>query len=290
MKFSLSHKTSYQYEVPVSESVGEVRLCPLSSDNQTVLSRSLDIDPNVAVGHFEDVWGNRVEFFSIPYRHSSLELTSRALVETRDQPDVGYCEEVTNAEAKQIFSSQLAQYYDFKRPSRLVPIGSVLRPLRHNFIRPQASLLESVKEINHWIYRNFEYVSGATDVETPIAETIKMRKGVCQDFAHLMLSILRTGGVPARYVSGYIEAVDPTDTEQELVGAAASHAWVEVALPGGYWWGLDPTNNQVVGQRHIKVAVGRDYDDVAPLRGTFRGPINQELEVAVSLERMGVSS
>jgi len=125
---------------------------------------------------------------------------------------------------------------------------------------------------------------GVTDVSTPISDVVKHRRGVCQDFANLMLAILRSNGLPARYVSGYIEAFDP-ESGDEMTGAAASHAWVEVYLPGGTWWGLDPTNNQVVGERHIVVAVGRDYHDVAPMRGTYKGANDQKLKVIVSLER-----
>ncbi|MEM8866765.1 MAG: transglutaminase family protein, partial [Verrucomicrobiota bacterium] len=116
-------------------------------------------------------------------------------------------------------------------------------------------------------------------------EIVATRRGVCQDFAHLMLAILRSNGIPARYVSGYIEPFDPTKADSKLIGAAASHAWVEVYLPGGFWWGLDPTNNQQAGERHVILAMGRDYQDVTPMRGTYKGATDQQLNVMVSLKR-----
>jgi transglutaminase-like putative cysteine protease len=158
--------------------------------------------------------------------------------------------------------------------------------LRKRFFREATPLREALEDLNNWIYTNFTYKPGVTNVSTPLSTVLRQRKGVCQDFAHLMLSIIRHNGLPARYVSGYIEPVDPTRPGgSELVGAAASHAWVEVNLPNGTWWGLDPTNNQCAGERHVKVAVGRDYHDVAPLRGTFKGASNQKLQVIVSMKR-----
>ncbi len=286
MRFSVSHTTFYKYAQPASESVAELRLCPISGPCQKVESRSLTVVPEVPVGEFEDYWGNFVEYFAIPFRHSSLRIHSSSRVETSEQALVDYCNDVTVAEARQIVPRSSVEAIDFRRPTGLVPLGKVLAPLDHKFIKSNASILETVLSVNQWIHQNFEYVPGATDVRTPLEHVIKMRKGVCQDFAHVMLAILRTGGIPARYVSGYIESVDPTQPNSELVGAAASHAWVEVFLPGSRWWGLDPTNNQIAGERHIKVATGRDYHDVAPFRGTFRGLSEQSLNVAVKIVRI----
>jgi len=286
VRFSVSHTTAYRYGQPASESVAELRLRPISGPYQRVESRRLQIEPEVSIGHFEDFWGNSVEYFAIPFRHSSLIIRSSSIVETSAQADVDYVSEVTVAESRQIVSRATIQTIDYRRPTRLVPLGSVLRGLDRRFVRPDAPITATVLDINRWIFENFEYVPGATEVGTPLEQVVKTRKGVCQDFAHVMLSILRTSGLPARYVSGYIEPVDPTKPGSELIGAAASHAWVEVYLPGLRWWGLDPTNNQIAGERHIKVATGRDYHDVAPFRGTFRGTVDQELEVAVELERI----
>jgi len=286
VRFSVSHTTFYEYAQPASESVAELRLRPVSNPVQVVESRALEVDPKVGVGSFTDYWGNRVEYFAIPFRHSTLRIVSRSIIETNPQEAVDYCSEITVAEARQIVNKSSTEAIEYLRPSRLVPIGSVLKPLRKQFVRGDRPLLETVWGANKWIHERFKYVPGATDVRTPLDEVISIRKGVCQDFAHVLLSILRTGGIPARYVSGYIEAVDPTRPDSKLIGAAASHAWVEVLLPGGRWWGVDPTNDQAAGERHIKVAVGRDYDDIAPFRGTFTGVTEQKLEVAVKIKRL----
>lgn len=285
MRFRLTHSTEYAYRLPASESFAELRLWPQDSDTQTVLSRRLDVYPRVPVDAYDDYFGNRVEFFSIPYRHQKVKVSATAEVETRPGTPVGPSLEVAVGEAWQILNSQRRTTFDFLQPTPSVPLHEVLRPLDRSFFRPGDALGEALLELNHWIHTTFAYAPGTTEVTTPLAEVIAARRGVCQDFAHLMLSILRSARLPARYVSGYIEAYDPERSDPALVGAAASHAWVEVLLPGRIWWGLDPTNDKPAGERHVKVAVGRDYQDVAPMRGTYKGATDQKLEVMVSLRR-----
>ena len=284
MRFHVSHTTEYEYAVPASESFAELRVWPQDNASQRIISRRLVVSPQPKVDQYVDYFGNRVEFFSIPYRHSALSVTSKAEVETFEARPPPTALEITIGESRQIYNSQRYQLFEFMEPSHHVPLNQHSR-IRKKFFRQQACIGEALMALNTWIYKNFEYCSGATSISTPIAEVVAQRRGVCQDFAHLMLAILRSNGIPARYVSGYIEAFDPELTSAELVGAAASHAWVEVYLPGGIWWGLDPTNNQAAGERHIEVAVGRDYSDVAPMRGTYKGAKDQKLNVIVSLER-----
>lgn len=283
MHFNVSHSTEYVYEGAASESFAELRVWPQSNAAQRVLGRSLEVRPQATVDHYVDYFGNHVEFFSIPGRHEELIVRSEAEVETFKSELPVHLLETAIGEARQIFNSALYQVFDFLQPSKMVPLNQHAR-IRKRFFPQAATLGESLLGLNEWIYKNFEYMPGVTDVSTPISEVVKHRRGVCQDFANLMLAILRSNGLPARYVSGYIEAFDP-DSGDKMTGAAASHAWVEVYLPGGTWWGLDPTNNQVVGERHIVVAVGRDYHDVAPMRGTYKGANDQKLKVIVSLER-----
>ncbi|TVP75395.1 MAG: transglutaminase family protein [Puniceicoccaceae bacterium] len=284
MHFHVSHTTEYKYAVPASESFAELRVWPQDNESQRVISRRLIVKPQPKVDHYVDYFGNRVEFFSIPYRHSALTVTSEAEIETFETKPSPATLDVSIGEARQIYNSQRYQLFEFMEPSHHVPLNQHQR-IRKKFFRQGETIGEALLALNTWIYRNFDYRSGETSISTPIADIVAQRRGVCQDFAHLMLAILRSNGIPARYVSGYIEAFDPEQTSAELVGAAASHAWVEVYLPGGTWWGLDPTNNQAVGQRHIEVAVGRDYSDVAPMRGTYKGANDQKLNVIVSLER-----
>jgi transglutaminase-like putative cysteine protease len=146
------------------------------------------------------------------------------------------------------------------------------------------SFSELILGLNHHIYEEFTYMPGVTDVRTPLADVLRKRQGVCQDFAHLMIALIRCAGLPARYVSGYIET-EPVSGTSSLTGATASHAWVEVFLPSGLWIGLDPTNDMLEGERHIQLGVGRDYGDVSPMRGVFKGPERQRLSVTVAVSR-----
>lgn len=285
MRFRVTHRTEYAYRAPASDSFAELRVWPRDTKTQKVLQRQLKLEPRVPVDHYVDYFGNHVEFFSVPFRHQKLAVEATAEVETRPVADLHEPLAVTVAEARQIAHSQMRVLFDFLQMSDTVPLGEVLLPIKRRFFQPGMPLGEALTELNSWIYKEFGYQPGVTDISTPISKVIKQRRGVCQDFAHLMLSILRTAGMPARYVSGYIEHFDPEKTEAKLVGAAASHAWVEVYLPGGEWYGLDPTNNQPAGERHVVTAVGRDYHDVAPMRGTYKGALDQKLQVIVSLER-----
>jgi transglutaminase-like putative cysteine protease len=284
MRFQITHRTQYEYRAPASESFAELRVWPRDTATQKILSRHLTLEPSAPVDHYVDYFGNHVEFFSLPFRHHRLAVEATAEVVTTPPPDLSDALSVTVGEARQIFNSQMFRLFDFLQPTEAVPLGEVLAPVKQRFFEASASLGDTLRELNTWIYQKFTYQPGATDISTPLSQVLKQRSGVCQDFAHLMLALLRASRLPARYVSGYIEAFDP-EKSHGLVGAAASHAWVEVFLPGGKWWGLDPTNNQVAGERHVVVAVGRDYHDVAPMRGTYKGAHDQRLEVIVSVKR-----
>jgi transglutaminase-like putative cysteine protease len=286
MHFRIIHETRYRYGSPASESVGELRLCPLDSPSQRVTNRSLSLDPEVPIDAFTDYFGNTVECFAIPFRHQRLQVRMLAEVETRPAAVPGPAADLPLAEALRLNRQRAIELYPYRLQTRAVPLGGILAPLRKRFFRGATPLREALLELNAWIHGHFAYQPGVTDISTPLATVIRKRRGVCQDFAHLMLAILRTHGIPARYISGYIEPVDPTVSDgAELIGAAASHAWVEACLPDGTWWGLDPTNNQCAGERHVKIATGRDYHDAAPLRGTYKGAVNQKLHVIVSMRR-----
>jgi len=288
MRFRIQHETVYQYAAPASESVGELRLSPKDTPAQRVTGRQLMLDPEVAVDCFEDFFGNTVECFAIPFRHTRLRVRVSAEVETLPARDPGPAADVPVGAARRLDPQRRIALYHYRLPTSAVPLGAVAPPSRRGFFREDTPLREAVLVLNKWIHGSFTYQPGVTEVSTPLAAVLEQRAGVCQDFAHLMLSVLRTHGLPARYVSGYIEPHDPGRPQAErLIGAAASHAWVEVALPDGAWWGLDPTNNQCAGERHVVVATGRDYHDVAPLRGTYKGAASQKLRVIVSMRRKG---
>jgi len=290
MRFRISHETVYRYATPASESVGELRLFPLDTPSQVITNRHLGLDPNVPVEAFTDFFGNTVECFTIPFRHSRLRVRMTADVEIRPVRDPGPAADIPVGQARRLNRHQRIDLYQYLLPTARVPLGKVLQPLHREFLRDSQQLRLAVLGLTRWIHSKFAYQPGITDVFTPLSRVVAERRGVCQDFAHLMLSVLRTSGLAARYVSGYIEPTDPTTKDgAELIGAAASHAWVEVALPDGTWWALDPTNNQCAGERHVVIAVGRDYHDVAPMRGTYKGAQNQKLRVIVSMKRKGPS-
>lgn len=286
MLFRILHTTSYHYATPASESVGELRVWPIDRAEQKVLERKLECTPSAEVNVRTDLYGNKVEHFSIPVRHKVLTVTASALVQTEHSVPAEKTLIGTVGEARKFYLNNLPDYFDFLHPSARVKIGDLLKPLRLAPFKDEEPLAKVCLRLNSWIFRSFKYMPGATDVGTPIETIVRQRKGVCQDYAHLMLAVLRHNGIAARYVSGYIEAYDPeASKDAELIGASASHAWVEVASPLGRWVGLDPTNNQAAGQRHVVVAVGRDYDDVPPMRGTYKGAADQKLRVMVSLQR-----
>ncbi|MGF1530339.1 MAG: transglutaminase domain-containing protein [Puniceicoccaceae bacterium] len=291
MIFEVTHTTDYRYSSTASESVGELRVFPVDDENQTVSRRLLEIHPQVEVDSYTDYYGNRAEWFAVPFRHERLTIRSSSLVVTTPSIFPQPCLELSVAETRQIARKQHA-LYDFLAPSRRVPQSVALHLGGRHLLAPATSIEEAVVRLNEWIHDNFEYQSGATEVDTPLSKVIEQRKGVCQDFSHLMLAILRSAGIPCRYVSGYIEPFDPTSEAEDraaLIGAAASHAWVEVWLSGGHWAGFDPTNRQRAGERHIRVAVGRDYSDVPPFRGTFKGAVGHNLRVEVEIKRPEVS-
>lgn len=286
MRFKVTHTTRYKYRQPASESFAELRVWPGDTPSQKIISRQLKIEPEVTVDSYTDYFGNRVEFFSVPFRHNALSISAIAEVKTLAVQPPKALLDTPLGEARQLFNSHLYRHYDFLQSTPKVPLHGLSLPEGKRFFREAAPIGECLLKLNRWIYKNFSYTPGATDIATPLPKVLAMRKGVCQDFAHLMLAILRANGLPARYVSGYIEAYDPEQPgAAALTGAAASHAWVEALLPGDTWWGLDPTNDQTAGERHVTVAVGRDYDDVAPMRGTYKGAQDQRLQVIVSLRR-----
>lgn len=287
MRFRVIHKTAYRYRQPASESYAELRVWPQDSERQHVIKRELKTDPVVPVETYTDYFGNRVEYFSVPFRHNHLTVNAVAEVETKPPVEINHLTGITLAEARQIYNSQAYRLFDYMRPTEAVSQGPEVIALANSlsFFSPGCTLHGCLTSLNAWIFKTFRYAPGTTDVSTPLADVISQRSGVCQDFAHLMLALLRARGLPCRYVSGYIEAYDPEITDEKLIGAAASHAWLEVLLPGDIWWGLDPTNNQTAGERHVEVAFGRDYHDVAPMRGTFKGARDQRLQVMVSLKR-----
>jgi transglutaminase-like putative cysteine protease len=249
----------------------------------------LEVFPPVPVEVHEDYFHNHVQSLSVPFHHTELTIKAHATVQTRSAPAHLPGFEVTVAEAQQIFGSGRIEHYDFKAASPLVPTGGAFFSLARHLLAGHKPLDVALQELTSYIHHEFLYTPGITHVGTSALDALSLRQGVCQDFAHLMLAVLRTARLPSRYVSGYIETAQAKEAAEaglpDLIGSAATHAWVEILLPGQVWVGFDPTNNIPASDRHIVVAVGRDYNDVTPLRGSYRGPGFAELLVDVRVER-----
>ncbi len=294
MEFEITHITDYSYQNAAAEAYLEARLTPPDLPSQTVRTRKLIVEPTVKLSGYIDYFGNAVDFFSLPYRHRSLVITSRVEIQTHAAPRPAAALEVSINEARQILSSAPAEIFDYLQPTETVVTTREAREWGRRYLAGNRPLGEALEALNLAVYQQFAYASGSTENSTPLTTIWQQKKGVCQDFTHIMLSVLRAVHLPARYVCGYIEAVAPPSATanntlgragRTLVGAIATHAWVEVLVPGMEWVALDPTNKQWCGERHITVSRGRDFRDATPLRGTFKGTGKQNMKVKVFVKR-----
>jgi transglutaminase-like putative cysteine protease len=287
MEFEITHVTRYKYGHPAAEAYGEARLTPPTLPSQTVLSHKLVIDPDVKTSGYTDHFENRVDFFSLPFRHRHLEISNRAVVRTHPLLRPQNSLDLSVQEARQILNSTLTDIFDFLQPTPVVSIGREALQWARKYFPGHAPLGEALERLNAAIHDEFGYQSGSTENSTPLATVWKQRTGVCQDFAHIGLSILRTAGLPARYVCGYIETDPPKPVpgRRTLIGAVATHAWIEVLVPGKSWVAIDPTNRQWCNERYVTVSFGRDFRDATPLRGTFKGSGGQAMKVRVTMKR-----
>ena len=297
MLFQIHHRTSYRYAGEASESFMEARLTPVTDERQRLVSRGFTTTPDSKVGRYVDYFGNAVESFAIAHRHGELVLDSRSEVETFAWAPPPSTLAFSISEARQIYRGDKLALFEFLMPSPAIPMSAPVHKLAKQFFSPGQVLGESVLRLNRWIKNELAYKPGSTRIDTPVTEVLAQKAGVCQDFAQVMIAILRSAELPARYVTGYIEtetqrlaAENSRPSRAALVGSAESHAWVEVCLPGGLWWPLDPTNDCVAGERHVKVSIGRDYLDATPTRGVFKGTHTQKLSVSVQMIRKKESS
>ncbi len=291
MRFRITHRTLYSYAGAASESFMEARLTPANDARQQLLTRKLATTPGANVHAYTDYFGNSVETFSIVKRHQELVLESHSEVETLPFDPPAAALDISVSEARQLYRSERLKLFEFLMPSEAIPIGPEVNALANQLFKPGDMVGAALLRLNKWIKTNFRYVPGSTEIDTPVTTALKQRTGVCQDFAQVMIAVLRSAEIPARYVTGYIETetqrrASETKRATALIGASESHAWVEAYLPGGFWWPLDPTNDCVAGERHVKIAVGRDYHDSTPTRGVFKGTHTKKLSVAVVMQRI----
>jgi len=279
--YSIRHLTRFRYSHPISESIMEVRMNPRSDATQHCLAYTLSVSPRCRVFSYRDHLGNHVQHFDIPGEHNQLVIVAESIVEKQQQREIP---SFLTPEAWQTLDTMIEEgdYWEMLLPSRYVEQTDALKDLAKelNIVRRDDPLM-LVHEINRSLYEYFEYEPHSTRVDSPIDEAIHNRKGVCQDFTHTMIALLRSVGIPARYVSGYLYR---GSEDKDRSTPDATHAWVEALMPHFGWVGFDPTNNLVAHQRHIRTAVGRDYADVPPTHGIFRGSTESELYVAVKVE------
>ncbi len=291
MFFHIEHTTEYSYPQPASESFSEMRLRPRDSRHQKVSRFSTHITPFVPVDSYTDYFENYVEVVSVPFRHNHLVVSSSCDVETLAYADPLSGLILSVNESRHLQRQNQRILHDFLGTSRYIQFTPETAELAKRFFHPTEAFGPAVKSLNEYIFKTFKYKPGATDATTTVQDFLLRKEGVCQDFAHFMISVLRYAGIPARYVSGYIETETHDDSpvsdrvEPALVGATASHAWVEVYAPNGHWVGIDPTNNMIQGERHIVIGSGRDYGDVPPMKGVFKGSPSQKLKVTVTVLR-----
>ena len=257
----------------------EMRLQPRTEWTQHCLSFEIDLDPRTRVFHYRDYLGNTVHHFNVPGQHQQLDIVSTSLVEVSPFADWPLTLPPT---AWDEIDAQVhnGDYYEMLMPSDFAQPTPALMDLAATWgIAPREDRREDpmslLRQLNTAIHRHFDYTPKATRVDSPIDEALRTGKGVCQDFAHVMISLVRLLKIPCRYVSGYKA---PRAGERS---GLASHAWVEAWLPGWGWVGFDPTNNELASERHIRTAVGRDYADVPPTKGLYKGESKGELAVQV---------
>lgn len=285
------HETRYAYGAPVSLAHHLAHLQPLDDAHQRLLAHEVATEPPVEVRHAgTDAFGNACLWLSSAQPHDRLLVRSRSRVALRPrfeglQPDASPCWDELAAGLRYVAGGHYQPAVAFVQPSPYVPRLAELRDYARPSFAPQRPVAEAAIDLMHRLHGDFAYRSASTDIDTPLATAFAQRAGVCQDFAHLLAGALRMLGVPARYVSGYL-LTHPPGGGADLLGADASHAWVQVhapATPGvpDGWLDLDPTNDCVPGSAHVRVAVGRDFGDVTPLRGVIRGGGRHTLAVAV---------
>ncbi len=287
-RYRVTHRTTYSYDAAVASGHTIARLTPRSLPHQDVHASDVTAVPAPTLGRSHvDGFGNTVTYLALDVPHDHLEVTARSEVSVRSRPlprglwDRPWEEAVPATAESDGPDGLLARLCRLDSP--LVVRGPELVAFGAAELTPGRPLGEAVTALSHQIFSTFEFVPGATDVSTPVTEVVAERRGVCQDFAHLLLGALRAVGLGARYVSGYLETVPPAG-QPRLVGADASHAWVGVFVPGFGWVDLDPTNGLVQPDRHVTVGWGRDYTDVVPVRGVVFGPpAEQHLTVSVDV-------
>jgi len=272
MKFDIFHSTRYDYAAPVRDSFNDVRLQPMPIPEQVVENFLLRILPAARLRHFKDFYSNWINHFEIPEPHNYLLIEAQSRVITRPPPPLPATGNICSFEQIQE-ARNVERCFDYLQASRYVEITPESWKLALDATHGIADAWLAALALMKFVHGNLKYESNSTHVHTHMSEVLRDRRGVCQDFAHLMLGLCRAVRIPARYVSGYLAT--------EI--ASATHAWVEVFVPGHGWRGLDPTHDCQIGETYVKLGNGRDYADVPPISGNYRGTLDRRMTVEVKI-------
>jgi transglutaminase-like putative cysteine protease len=280
MFYAIRHFTRYRYSRAVWQSVMEVRMHPRSEYAQRCFTFQLSVSPRARIFSYTDHLGNLIHHFDIPEPHNQLTIIADALMDVDAPMELP---ESLGPEAWDDLDAMVEEddYWDMLMPSRFARTSPELEAFAKEFgfdRRDGQDPLALLRSLNSKVYGALAYAKESTSVDSPIEDALRSRRGVCQDFAHIMISLVRNLRIPCRYVSGYLYH---DQLHEDRSSEGATHAWVEALLPGLGWIGFDPTNNLVAGERHIRTAIGRDYADVAPTTGTMKGSAKTDLQVRV---------
>ncbi len=289
MRLKVIHQTKYEYTSLVSQSINQLCLTPRTTEHQVCSSSAMKIEPDPSkIKSLTDIYGNLVSRFSLNLPHIDCTISVTSVVETADTlnplPDSAPVTEIKSLLATDLSQAGLMAH-DCIMPSLYIPLLQDIESLLAELPAQNTPALEFSNALMNFIFTEFEYDPGFSTLITPISDIVAARKGVCQDFAHLAIAILRQCGIPARYVSGYLETLPPPG-QQKLQGSDATHAWFSVYIPNQGWFDFDPTNNKRPDFQYVTTAWGRDYADVAPLRGVVFGGGETVLDVAVDVNRV----
>lgn len=270
----IRHRTHYIYQGLVIDSANQLKLYPIQDEFQKVLEHRIQVSSSPAIHTIKDYFGNVTGFFSILPPHDHLIIDNFLAVETVARQQV---KEWAGADAWEAYyaGATQVQFHDFLKAEN-AHCRNDMQHVIHELMDKKAHPLETIKKLSFYIFENFTYKKGVTTIETDVDELWKLKAGVCQDFAHLLLYMLRLLGIPSRYLSGYI-----CPGTSEWRGEGATHAWAEAWFPDIGWIGIDPTNNCLAEERHVRLAHGRNFSDCTPVKGTYRGGVEHQLEVTV---------
>jgi transglutaminase-like putative cysteine protease len=290
MLYSINHKTTYSYHemVPLCHNIAV--LAPRNTSLQTCRSFNISISPVPEVmEEYEDFFGNKVFYFVVEQEHEVLSVTTTSVVDKKEITDKEK-EIVSPAweKVREMIASSTGDFMNEKQytiPTPITEPSEVIREYAAVSFWENRPLFDAVYDLMQRIYKDFTYKAGFTTISTPLSEVMKERKGVCQDFAHLGISCVQAMGLPARYVSGYLETIAAPGKEK-LTGADASHAWFSVYIPETGWVDFDPTNNKIPDEQYITIGWGRNYFDIIPLRGVIMSSHKHELAVSVDVKRI----